>query len=140
MKKIIWTLVFCLLVAANAAAQPAGPPRGEREWNPPTAEERAERMAERLSLDEKQKASLVEIFTAADVERDALRDKHEQQIREDMCAHMQNVNGQIKGVLTEEQAAEFDKMMSDRKAKSGDHRGRHGKNHRPPMDCDDSGA
>ena len=138
MKKIIWTLLFCLLVATNATAQPGGPPRGERDRHPPTAEERAERLAETLSLDDKQKASLVEIFTAADAERDAIRDKHEQQIHEDMCSHMKNVDGQIKGVLTDEQAAKFDEMMSQRKARFENRNGRHGKEHMPPMNCDDS--
>jgi len=137
MKKVISTFLFCLLIAANAVAQPDGPPRRDGDWHPPNAEERAERLAEKLSLDEKQKASLVDIFSAADAEREAIRDKHEQLIHQDMCSHMNSVNTQIKGVLTEEQAAEFDKMMSSRKARFEEHRGRKGKEHGPKMDCGD---
>lgn len=141
MKKVIWSLMFCLFMAANAAAQP-GPGSGpDRRWEPPSPEQRADRLAEELSLDDKQTASLVEIFTAADAERDAMRQQHEKQMREEFCSHKDKVTGQIKSVLNEEQSAEFDKLMARREARwedRGEHRkGRQGGHHKPFMNCED---
>ena len=139
MKKVTWSLLLCLLIAANALAQP-GSPRGGRDWEPPGPEQRAERLAEELSLDEKQTASLLEIFTAADAEREAMRQRHEAQIHEDMCTHMNSVTGQIKSLLTVQQSAEFDNLMARKEARWEERRKGHGKKRMPSMDCGDPGA
>jgi len=131
MKKIVWFLLVCTLVAANAMAEP-GPPR-DRGWGPPSPEMRADRLAEELTLDDEQKAKVLEIFTAADAERDALREQHEKQMREEACAHMNKVHSQIRAVLTDEQSDEFDEMMARRESRWKEHREHHGKRHGPPM-------
>jgi len=133
MKKIVWSLLFCTLMAANAIAQPGQRP--DREWGPPSPEMRADRLAEELSLDDGQKAKVLEIFNAADAERNALREQHEKRIREEACAHMAKVNGQIKALLTAEQSDAFDQLMASREARWEEHRGHHGKRRGPPMDC-----
>ena len=97
-------------------------------------------MSQDLNLDENQKAKLLEIFSATDVERDALRKKHEEQIRQDICSLKQSTTQQIKHVLTAQQATEFDKMMASREAHREGHKRRHGKEGRPPMDCEETGA
>jgi len=139
MKKVIWSLMFCLFMAASAAAQPGPGPGPDRHREPPSPQERADHLAKELSLDEKQVASLVEIFTAADAEREAMRQKHEKRTREEFCFHKDKITGQIKSVLNEEQSAEFDKLMERREARWEDRgqrsEGRHGGKHKPFMKC-----
>jgi Spy/CpxP family protein refolding chaperone len=139
MKKLTLPLFFCLLLAANAHAEP-GHHHGRGDWQPPSAADRVARMSEELKLDEKQQAELLQIFEATDAQRDALRAKHEEQIRQDMCSLHKSVDAQIKNVLTADQSASFDEMMARRAAHHEEHRGPHGKDHRPFMDCDSQGA
>ena len=140
MKRFTWPLMVLLLIAASAMAEP-GAPRGGRDREPPSPEHRAQRLAEELSLDEKQAADLLAIFTAADAEREAMREKHEKVMREDMCAHKDKISGQIKGLLTEQQSAEFDKLMASREARREEHRGhrqmKDGRGRMPFVDCED---
>jgi len=126
-----------LIVTASAIAQP-DPPRDKGDWGPPSPEERVERMTEELGLDEQQQAKLLDIFKAADEERDALRKKHEEEIRKDVCAHFASVNGQVKSVLTETQAAQFDERLARKKAHVEGHHRRYGKGGWPPMECGDT--
>lgn len=139
MKTLTWSLML-LLIAASAMAEP-GPPLGGRDWEPPSPEHRAQRLSEELSLDEKQAASLLEIFTAADAEREAMREKHEKAIREDMCSHKDKISGQIKSLLTEQQSAEFDRLMASKEARREEHRSHRemkgGKGRMPFVDCED---
>ena len=142
MKRFNWSLML-LLIAASAMAEP-GPTRGGRDWEPPSPEQRAQRLAEELSLDEKQAAGLLEIFTAADAEREAMRQQHEKAIRADMCSHKDRISGQIKSLLTEQQSAEFDKLTASKEARREEHRShremRGGKGRMPFVDCEDSGS
>ena len=93
-------------------------------------------MSEELDLDDAQKASLVEILTAADAERDALREEHGKQIRKDMCAPQQSTNGQIKDVLTPHQSADFDELMAEMQARRENHSRPRGEDRRPHLDCE----
>lgn len=139
MKRVTLFLLLSLFLTVNASAQ-AGPHHGRGDWQPPSAADRVKTMTEELKLDEGQSAKLLEIFTATDAQRDALRKRHEEQVRQDMCAMHKNVTGQIKSILTEQQSTEFDELMARKLANREEHAGRHGKDHRPPMDCDDQDA
>jgi len=139
MKKGIYVLLLGLLFSASAAAQP-GPPRDADGWGPPSPEERVERMSEDLGLDEDQQARLLEIFSAADKEREAMRVQHEEQIRQDACALFNSIAEQIRDVLTDQQSAEFDEMMKRKKARLEGHHRRHGRGHIGSMGCGDGQA
>jgi Spy/CpxP family protein refolding chaperone len=139
MKRLTLPLFFCLLLAANLQADP-GPHHGHGDWQPPSAADRVARMNEELGLDENQQAELTKIFEATDAQRDALHAKHEQQIRQDMCALHSSTDQQVKAVLTAEQAAKFDDMLARRAAHREQHHGPQGKGDRRFMDCDPTGA
>lgn len=139
MKKAIYLLLLAAFFAANAAAQP-GPPPDRGDWGPPTPEERADRLSDDLGLDADQQAKILEIFKAADEERDTLRAKHQELIRQDMCTHFKNVNEQIKSVLTDKQSSEFDDLVARKKAHFDSYRHRHHKGPSPQMECEEDGA
>ena len=152
MKTVIWSFLLCLLLATNANAQP-GPPDGDRDWGRPSPEDRVQLLKEALNLDEKQSAKLLEILTTTDAQGAALRKKHMEQVHQDMCALKKSSTAQIKGVLTADQSAEFDKLMllkahmqeqlqkhhpHHQHGKEGDHKD--GEHARPAMNCDESGS
>jgi len=150
MKTVIWSFLFCLLLATSASAQP-GPRDGDRDWGPPSPEDRVELLKEALNLDDKQSARMLEILTTSDAQKSALRKKYQEQVHQEVCALKKNTTGQIKSVLTSEQSAEFDKLMllkahmqEQRKRHHSHHRrGKGGKpkdgeRHWPPMDCEES--
>jgi Spy/CpxP family protein refolding chaperone len=136
MNKITLSTISCLALAASTLAL-AGPNHNRHEWEPPSAEQRVERMTEELGLDENQAASLLEIFTATDLERDALREQHEKLIRQDVCALKATTTDQIQAVLTPEQAAKFDELMARKAAHHEEHGKWRGKHRGPPPDCDE---
>lgn len=136
MNKITLSSIFCLAIAASTLAL-AEPGRNHHERERPSAEQRVERMTEELGLDENQAASLLEIFTATDLERETLREEHEKLIRQDICALIATSTAQVRAVLTPAQAAEFDEFMAH-KAEHREERGKwHGKHRGPPPDCDE---
>jgi len=128
-------LAAVLLMSIGVTAQ-AHPGRDHDGWKPPTVEERAQRLSEGLDLNEAQAAEVLDVLTAADAERETMR----AQIRADICALAASVSEQVKAVLTEEQSAEFDKMMAQRVAHREEFAASHGMDHMPPPpDCDDPG-
>jgi len=136
-KKLSLVTLICLLCTASYNAQTG---RGERGYEPPTPEERTERMVGQLNLDEQQANSLLEIFTAADEQRDAMKAEHEQLIRQDMCALFLSTSDQVEAVLTAEQYAELDEMMqrrADHRAEHASRKGKRGPKNRPSLeDCE----
>lgn len=131
-----------LLVCASASADP-GPPPGGRGWGPPDPQQHVARLTEELGLNEDQSAELLEIFTAADAEREALRAQHEA----DMCALHNGVEDQVRGVLTSAQQAELDELRAEFQARHEERMANHdgprdgswrGKHHKGFPDCDDS--
>ncbi len=138
-KYLAMGLLVGLAISTGAMAQ-AGPWHGPGGWEPPTLEERAEHLGEKLNLDEAQKAQVLDVLTAADAEREAMRAKHEHQIRADICALATSVTEQLKAVLTKEQSAELDDLMASRAAKREEFAASHNMDHMPlPPDCDDPG-
>jgi Spy/CpxP family protein refolding chaperone len=129
-----------LVLSASAVAE-AGPWHEPGRWERPTAEERVEHLGEKLGLSEEQKAEVLDVVTAADAEREAMRIKHEQAIRADMCSLAAGVSEQLKAVLTEEQSTDLDELMARRAALREEFAAEHGGRHRPPpADCDDPGV
>ena len=155
-RKLMLFALPLLLVCASAFAE-HGSHRSGKGWGPPTPEEHVARLTKELGLDEAQAAELLEIFTAADAEREALRTQHEELIRKDMCALHETVSAQVDTVLTPAQQTQLDEMhaaMKERmEAKKAEHeakmeesendgeeghrRGRHGGKHGKGFpDCD----
>jgi hypothetical protein len=129
-----------LVWSASAAAQ-AGPWHDPGRWERPTVEERVEHLSVKLGLSEEQKGEVLDVLTAADAEREAMRAKHEQAIRADMCTLAASVSEQLKAVLTTEQSTELDELMTRRAALREEFAAEHGRHHRPPpADCDDPGV
>jgi Spy/CpxP family protein refolding chaperone len=138
-----WVAVGWLAVlvwSASAAAQ-AGPWHDPGRWERPTVEERVAHLKEKLNLNEEQEAEVLDVLTAADAEREAMRKKHEQAIRADICSLAASVSEQLKAVLTAEQSTDLDEMMARRAALREEFATEHGGHHRPPpADCDDPGV
>lgn len=133
MKKLSVSFLICLLCIASFSAQ-AG--RGERGHEGPSPEQKVEKLKEELGLDAQQAESLLNIFTAADMEREAMRAEHEKLIRQDMCALFISTNDQVEAVLTADQYAQLDEMMQRRAEHRAEHdswRGRDGRQ-RPSLD------
>lgn len=150
-------LVLPLLIVCGSAFAESGSPRSGKGWGPPTPEKHVARLTEELGLNEAQAAELLEIFTAADAEREALRAQHEELIRKDMCALHDTLSAQVTTVLTPAQQAQLDEMHAAKKARmeakkaehearkaaseddgeEGHRRGRHGGKHGKGFpDCD----
>ncbi|HET6565537.1 MAG TPA: Spy/CpxP family protein refolding chaperone [Xanthomonadales bacterium] len=125
-----------LLVTGSALA---GPGDGPRSRHGPDFDKRVERMAEELDLTDEQSAQLVEVFEASAIEREALREKMEEQFRPERCAlHLTTVE-QIREILTDEQEAEMEDRL-ERWANSADSHGKKGRKGGPMQDCDPAGS
>lgn len=134
--------VLPLLIVCASAFADSGSHRSGKGWGPPTPEKHVARLTEELGLDEAQAAELLEIFTAADAEREALRARHEELIRKDKCALHDSVSEQVNTVLTPAQQAQLDELHATMKQRheakkaereaegeEGHRRGRHGGRH-----------
>lgn len=132
MKRIATVFLLTILFAATANAQPQPQPWRGAGWGPPDAGERVERLSMRLDLSDEQVDQLLEIFDAADAEREAIWEAHRSQIEPELCALRENVHDQVSGILTEEQAAEFEQVAGQRHKVRGRRGPRHGP---PPLDC-----
>jgi Spy/CpxP family protein refolding chaperone len=129
-----------LVWSSSAVAQP-GPRHDPGRWERPTVEERVGHLSEKLDLSKEQEAEVLDVLTAADAEREAMRIKHEQAIRADRCTLAASVSEQLKAVLTDEQSTELDELMARRAALREEFAAEHGGHHRPPpADCDDPGV
>lgn len=151
MKKLMLFVLPLLIVCASTFADSESH-RSGKGWGPPTPEKHVARLTDELGLDESQAAELLQIFTAADAEREALRAQHEELIRKDMCALHDSVSEQVATVLTPAQQVQLDELHAAKKqrleAKKAEHegegeeghrRGRHGGRHGKGFpNCDDS--
>lgn len=128
MKRIVVLLLFAVIIAASAWAKP----QAERHRGPPGVEQRLEHMAEELDLSEEQSARLLEIFEAAELERQAIHEAYREQMQPEVCALHQSVQTQVHEVLDEEQSLRFEEMTArfeERRAARG---AKHGFS---PPDC-----
>jgi len=148
MNRLTLAFLLALPFTASALAQP-GPRGGDRDegWQAPTAEQRVARMSRHLGLDDQQAGELTELFQAVDAEREAVREEHHQQARQDLCAMQSSIREQVREILTPEQAAQFDEMMLRKQerideginsAGNGEEDG--AKHRRPNMNCKENGV
>ena len=136
MKKLTTAFLVCLFSIASITALAD---RGDRGPRGPSPEEKVERMTEELNLSEDQAASLLEIFTTADLEREAMRAEHEALIRQDMCALFTSTNSQVEAVLSADQYAQLEEKMqrrADHRAEHANWRGKGGKGRPSLEDCE----
>jgi Spy/CpxP family protein refolding chaperone len=89
-------------------------------------------MSIELELTEEQSAQLLEIFTAADAERETLSEQH----RLDMCSLRDVTNAQIEDILTAEQSVRLAEMKTQMEMRRGEKRAQQGRNHSQRPDCD----
>lgn len=121
---ILSSLSLALLLTASIAA--AGDRDGHRGRHGPDLEKRVEHMAVELDLSDEQSEQLLAVLQASASERDALREKMEQQYKPEMCAlHLATIE-QVREILSEEQAAELEGRL-DRMADAGDSKGWRGR-------------
>lgn len=127
------TLLALLLAAGLAQAESRDKPYRDRG---PDMEKRIERLTEELDLSEQQSEQLLAVMQAAAVERKALRDKYEAQIKPELCTlHLATVE-QVREILNAEQAAELESKLerwASDEAPGGRH---HGKKGRMLKDCE----
>jgi len=136
-KKLTVSFLACLLCIASFSAQ-AG--RGERGHEGPTPAQKVEKMTEELNLDAQQAESLLNIFIASDLEREAMRAEHEKLIRQDMCALFISTNDRVEAVLTTDQYAQLEEMMQRRAEHRAEHDNWRGKGGRGRPSLDDCEA
>ncbi|MGK0366263.1 MAG: protein CpxP [Saprospiraceae bacterium] len=90
------------------------------------AQKMTEKMTEKLGLNEKQQADILAINMQEVSNRDRIRIKMEQKVRNEQMAR-------YKTVLTQEQYATLEKMQIARQAKRAEHKGKHGNSHQKPL-------
>ncbi len=116
MKRLMMIAVSALLLMGlSAFAQEAQPAQGQggegqgqrRGGMMMSPEQRANRLAEQLSLSDDQKAKVQKIY------EDAAKDMQGMQgaSREERMAKMQETNEKVKGVLNDDQKKKFDEMQ-----------------------------
>ncbi len=86
------------------------------------AQKITERMTEKLGLDEKQQTDILAINMQEVSNRDKIRTKMEQKLRNEQMAR-------YKTILTPEQYGALEKLNAERQAKRAEHKGKRGKGH-----------
>ena len=131
--KIAAAVIVCLLSINLANAQ-------EQKKEKPTPEERAEKitnkMDEKLSLTEGQKAKILEINKQTAAQHAALKEEM-RLMRERMKALKQQTAANIESVLTEEQLVTWNEMKGKHKEKREEMKAKHKEFHRSPEHSDD---
>ncbi len=97
--------------------------RKERRKEPPTIEERLSKLTEKLSLTESQAGDIEKIMIETKAEIDTIRDdktKSKEEKRAAKEAVRTDHNAKVKMLLTDEQAAKFEKMLAKRKERRED--------------------
>lgn len=122
-----------MLIAGSAMA---GEPKGDRSRHhgPGGAEKQLAHMDEELDLSDEQSAELLVVLQAAEAERQALHDRLWEQLKPEICAHMETTHAEIEAVLTPQQAEQFEEMIAERKDRFAGHGRRGGMSN---LDCDD---
>lgn len=90
------------------------------------AQKLTDRMTERLGLNEKQQADILAINIQEVSNRDKIRVKMEQKLRNEQMAR-------YKTILNPEQYATLEKWHAERQAKRAAHKGKRGKGHQKPL-------
>jgi Spy/CpxP family protein refolding chaperone len=131
---IVVSALMLIGLSAFAQEQQAPPPQGQgggqgRGGMMASPEQRANRLAEQLSLSDDQKAKVQKIYEDAQKDMQGMQGAS----REDRMAKMQATNEKVKAVLTDDQKKKFDEMqqrMRDRQRQGGP--GGEGGGQKPP--------
>jgi Spy/CpxP family protein refolding chaperone len=108
-RKIAFTLMFIILCSSFIVAQP----------NRRTPEERTKQLTEQLTLDKKQQAQVLKVYTENDKKREAMfadmqgsgdRDA----AREKMMKLFEETDKQIEKILTKDQKKKYDDLKKER--------------------------
>ena len=127
MKLAVFTaLVFSLAMSPLVAEPPEGGHErdGQRHHGARGSRDPSGHLTEALGLSEDQAAEMQAIFEAQRADHEAMREAQEEQreaFMAERCARKAEVEGQIAGILTDEQLVQFEEM----KAKRADRAGRH---------------
>lgn len=81
----------------------------------PSAEKHLAHLDSALDLSDEQSAELLEVLQAAEDEREALHQAMMEQYRPEICALRDATEAEIAGILTPEQAAQFEDLQEGRK-------------------------
>lgn len=112
MKNVILLItMFSFIISLAVVAQPRFTPQ-----------ERLKMLKERLSLTDEQSAKVEKILINSDKEMKNLRDA-ENQDRTEFRKIMENSNQEILKILSDKQKTEYNKMLEERRNRSGDVRG-----------------
>jgi len=130
------SLALILAVSAAHAGDNEGPGKNH-ERHGPDMEKRMQRLSEELDLSSEQSEQLQAVMEAAAIEREALRERYEAQIKPELCALHLATMEQVREILSPEQAEDLEGRM-DRWA-SGEGPGRHRGRGHPMQDCDPAG-
>lgn len=128
-------LVLLLVAGSVLAGSRDRPPHDPFEFD---SERRVERMTEELGLSAEQSEQLLAVFEASDTEREALRQRIDEQFKPEICALHLATTEQVREILTEEQQAEFEDRL-DRWAGAAEGKGRHGPRGGFLQDCESQG-
>ncbi|MDH3265445.1 MAG: Spy/CpxP family protein refolding chaperone [Gammaproteobacteria bacterium] len=110
MRKYVAVIMSTLVVATIASVAFAQSDRG--------GDDRLERMASRLGLDETQKQQIENIHLAAQPEIDALEEQMKA-LREARQAVAERIRGEVDAVLTDEQRSKLDEGRAARDGRRG---------------------
>jgi len=125
MKHEYW---YSIALALSLLAGPACAGDNESRGGPhdrggPNMEKRMQHLSEELDLSDEQSKELQAVMEVAALEREAVREKFEEQIKPELCAIHLSTMEQVREILTEEQAAELESRM-ERWASADGHGGR----------------
>ena len=112
MKHSYWySTTLALILIAGAAHAGNGNPGRSSDRHGPDMQKRMQQLSEDLELSDEQKAQLQTVMQAAAVEREAVREKFEEQIKPELCAIHLNTMAEVREILTAEQAQELEGRM-----------------------------
>lgn len=111
------TSVAALLLSTPMAL--AGPPDHHGFQHPPGAEQRLARLDQRLDLNDAQAAELLQVLQQAEAVHEDLRERVMEQMKPELCAHLDEVRQEIRSILTKEQADLFEQMHERSRNRSG---------------------
>jgi septal ring factor EnvC (AmiA/AmiB activator) len=138
MKKFIAnSLIVLTLASSSALLASVAEARQGMQHQPPSVEQRVERLSESLSLNAAQQASVTTIMQQLDEKMSALREQHgvpdRSAFHEDMRALHESTREALAQVLDADQLAKLDEMPKPHERRGGPMQGRPNQQGEPPL-------